>query len=84
MITHTYMWRPCSGIRECRVESEQSAGAGPVCAAPHHGRHLWHEDPVVLCGHVFLQLCLAHRGSLELLHQLHALVSHFYHMRVAD
>ncbi len=62
------------GVHQLGVEPEQPAGAGRVRDAPHQRRHLRHEDPLVLRRHVLFVLLLAHRGPLELLHQLHALV----------
>lgn len=47
-----------------------------------HAKCLWSilplTGPLVLCGHVFLQFLLAQWRPLELLHQLHALVSHTF------
>ena len=63
-----------SGIHKLGLESEQSSGVGSVCDAPHQCGHIWYENPVVLRRDVFLVLLLAHRGPLELLHQLSPLV----------
>lgn len=56
------------------LEPEQPGDDEPFCADPRDGRHLWDDASVALCRHVFLLLLLAHRGSLELLHQLPPLV----------
>lgn len=66
---------PSAGIPGQRLELEQHAGDGAVGPGPHHGRHLRHEAALAVRGHVLLLLLLAHRGPLELLHQLPALVS---------
>lgn len=62
------------GVRQLRLEPEQHASAGAVGAHPHQCGHLWYEGALALRGHVFLLILLAHRGPLELLHQLPALV----------
>lgn len=62
------------GVCQLRLEPEQHASAGAVGAHPHQRRHLGHEGALALCGNVFLLFLLAHRGPLELLHQLPALV----------
>ncbi len=65
----------CTGVRKLGLEPEQHAGAGAVGADPHQRGHQRHEAALALRGHVLLVLLLAHRGPLELLHQLPALVS---------
>ena len=62
------------GVCQLRLEPEQHASAGAVGAHPHKCGHLGYEGALALRGHVFLLFLLAHRGSLELLHQLPALV----------
>lgn len=59
---------------EC-LEPQRATCCGQIGVALHRNGYLGHEDPLVLRGHVFLLLLLAHRGPLELLHQLYALVS---------
>lgn len=65
----------CAGICQLGLEPEQHAGAGAVGADAHQRRHQRHESALAVRGHVLLVLLLAHRGPLELLHQLPALVS---------
>ena len=73
--SQTKVWSVPSGVRQLWLEPDQPAGAGAVGADPHQRRHLGHEGALALRGHVLLLLLLAHRGPLELLHQLPALVS---------
>ncbi|PKK17156.1 lysine-specific demethylase 5C-like, partial [Columba livia] len=58
------------GVRGQRVEPERDAGAAAVGAVPHQRRHLGDEGALALRGDGVLRLLLAHRGPLELLHQL--------------
>ena len=62
------------GLRQLRLESEQHASPRTIRAHPHQCGHLRYEGALALCGDVFFLLLLAHRGPLELLHQLPALV----------
>lgn len=56
------------------LELEQLGDDEPFCVDSRDSRHLRDDTSLALCGHVFLLLLLAHRGSLELLHQLPPLV----------
>lgn len=63
-----------AGVRRQRLEPQRDAGAEAVGALPHQRRHLGHEGALALRGDGLLRLLLAHRGPLELLHQLPPLV----------
>lgn len=63
-----------AGLRSQRLEPERDARAGAVAAVPHQRRHLGDEGALALRGDGVLRVLLAHRGPLELLHQLPALV----------
>lgn len=56
------------------LEPQQPGDDEPVCTDSCNSWHLWDDAAVALCWHVLLLFLLAHRGSLELLHQLPALV----------
>lgn len=56
------------------LEPECDASVRAVIIVPYQCRHLGHEGAMAVCGHGVLCLLLAHRGPLELLHQLLALV----------
>lgn len=56
------------------LEPEQLGHDEPFCVDSRDRRHLRDDSSVALRGHVFLLLLLAHRGPLELLHQLPPLV----------
>lgn len=63
-----------AGICPQRLEPKCYASVGTVIVVPHQCRYLWHEGAMAICGHGVLRFLLAHRGPLELLHQLFTLV----------
>lgn len=61
------------GDVEYAEQSEQSTAVGGECVGPYRCRYIGHGSSMDVCGHMFCNILLAQRGSLELLCQLFAL-----------